>query len=114
MIQENFKDTDDSVQENSSAQLQRQITATRARMSETLDELSDEIKPRRFIEQYVNEYSEQLVETVTAKSKHYAKEVAQQTKRNPLPLLALVAGVAFFISQTGRKNDPSASDADKR
>ncbi|MDQ8187406.1 DUF3618 domain-containing protein [Pelagicoccus sp. SDUM812002] len=105
MIQENFENTDKETQDNSSVQLQRQITASRARMSRTLDEIGEELQPKRFIEQYVNEYSEQLVENVARKSKTYVAEIVRKTKENPLPILALAAGLALFVSQTNRSSE---------
>lgn len=111
MIQENFKRTGDQPEEDSSLQLQRQIAASRARMSQTIDEIGEELQPQRLIEQYVNEYSEQLVETVSRKTKRYAAEIVRTTKENPLPLLALIAGVAFFVSRTSRSLDNADDEA---
>ncbi|MDQ8181109.1 DUF3618 domain-containing protein [Pelagicoccus sp. SDUM812005] len=108
MIQENFNSTGDEPQESSSMQLQRQITATRARMSHTIDEISEELQPKRLMEEYVNEYSEQLVEKLNQKSKAYAAEFTRKTKENPFPLLALVAGVALFAAYTSKDKKKEA------
>lgn len=104
MIQENFNADNDE----SSEQLQRQITATRHRMSETINELGEELNPRHVIESYVDDYSEALVNNLSEKTKEYTTKAAESVKENPLITLALVAGIAWFATRKGVTPKPNA------
>lgn len=98
MIQENFNYENEQSSEN----LRRQITATRHRMSETIQEIGEELKPKQLMENYFDEYAEVLVEDIKKKSKRFSKNAARTIKANPLPVLAIIAGIALVASKYNR------------
>ncbi|MDQ8203987.1 DUF3618 domain-containing protein [Pelagicoccus sp. SDUM812003] len=109
MIQENF-----DRRERSSDQLQRQITATRDRMSHTIHEIGEELNPRHLLEHYVDEHSEALLESLNKRCSQFARKAAQTVKENPIPTLAILIGVALFArgsKQADKRRSPSPNQS---
>jgi len=82
----------------SSAEIERDVENTRARLSGTLDELRDRAQPGQIFEQ-VLDYAKQ------SGGADLARNLGQQMRDNPLPLLLIGAGIGWLMlggGQAGR------------
>ncbi len=74
----------------SSAEIERDVVNTRARLSGTLDELRDRTQPGQLLEQ-VLDYAKQ------SGGADLARNLGQQMRDNPLPLLLIGAGIGWLM-----------------
>jgi ElaB/YqjD/DUF883 family membrane-anchored ribosome-binding protein len=81
----------------SSAEIERDVERTRARLSGTLDELRDRAQPGQLFEQ-VLDYAKQ------SGGADMARNLGQQMRDNPLPLLLIGAGIGWLMMGGGSKD----------
>ena len=85
----------------SSAEIEREVEATRAGLTETLDELRDRASPGQLFEQALD-YAR------TSGGAEFARNLGQSVRDNPLPLLLIGAGIGWLMMSGGNRQ---ASDA---
>jgi ElaB/YqjD/DUF883 family membrane-anchored ribosome-binding protein len=80
-----------------SAEIERDVERSRARLSGTLDELRDRAQPGQLFEQ-VLDYAKQ------SGGADMARNLGQQMRDNPLPLLLIGAGIGWLMMGGGSAN----------
>lgn len=86
----------------SSAEIERDVEQTRARLSGTLDELRDRAQPGQLFEQ-VLDYAKQ------SGGADMARNLGQQMRDNPLPLLLIGAGIGWLMLGGANRNGGTAT-----
>ena len=78
-------------------QIEAEVEATRARVSSTLDEIQDRMAPGEIFEQAVTFARDNGAADM-------ARNLARDVRDNPVPLLLVAAGMAWFAVSHGRGN----------
>lgn len=100
--------------------LEHEIRQTRNRMDETLDQISDKIDPRPYVDEAVDWVKSKTENIDSEAIKHSVAEAGQKTgqvvKENPLPLIlgGLAIASAFLPSDLFRRKSKSAEAATPR
>jgi ElaB/YqjD/DUF883 family membrane-anchored ribosome-binding protein len=80
---------------NSSAEIEREIEQTRARMSESIDTISEKLRPGNL--------AQSAVESVEEQARHTGSRLASVIRENPIPVAAIGLGVTWLVAQQRSK-----------
>src|SRR5829696_4956251 len=92
--------------DRSSAEIEREVESTRARLTGTLEQLRDRATPGQLFEQ-VLDYAKQSGGT------DFARNLAAAVRDNPLPVLLIGAGIGWLML-SDRRGDKAAGDQPRR
>jgi len=79
----------------SSAEIEREIEQTRARMSEGIDTISEKLRPGNL--------AQSAVESVGEQAGHTGSRLANVIRENPIPVAAIGLGVTWLVAQQRSK-----------
>jgi hypothetical protein len=80
-------------QQKSSADIEREIEAQRSRVSNTIDEIQEQLSPGQLVDQFMS--------MTKSGGGDFAKNLGQAISANPLPIALLGASLVWLISGTG-------------
>lgn len=86
-------------QKPDSSELQRVVNLRRKRLSETIDELGNELSPSRIIERSLDDTAEVALEKVAEKTNEILETATKEAKRNPWPFILVGAGLLLWLSR---------------
>lgn len=83
------------------AEIKEDIGRTRAKMDRTLDELSDRLRPRRWIEETIDAIkhssaASSVGEAGLAQARNLCREGAEVARRHPIPAALVLGGIAWM------------------
>jgi ElaB/YqjD/DUF883 family membrane-anchored ribosome-binding protein len=79
----------------SSAEIEREIEQTRARMSERIDTISEKLRPGNL--------AQSAVESVGEQARHTGSRLANVIRENPIPVAAIGVGFTWLVAQQRSK-----------
>lgn len=92
--------------------LRSDIDETRQRMDQTIDDLGDRLRPRHLLDEFLGHLRgdasdgdsrmQAMREKISRGASQAANSVVQTIKENPLPALAIGAGIAWLIYESRR------------
>lgn len=89
--------------EATSDDIKRSIENTRHRLSEMIEELSQELKMPALVERAIDDVSTDTVSEYGHKAEVIAKEFAESVKRNPVPSILIGVGLFLWLSSPKKK-----------
>lgn len=89
--------------DRSSAQIEREVEGSRARLSETLDALRDQVSPGHLMDQ--------AVEYVRGSGgADFAQNLGRSVRDNPLPVLLIGAGIGWLLLSGSKSSESSTTE----
>ena len=92
--------------DRSSAEIEREVEATRARLTDTLEELRDRTSPGQLFEQAVDYFR-------SSGGTDFARNLGASVRDNPLPVLLIGAGIGWLM-MSGGNDRRTGGPADRR
>lgn len=89
--------------DRSSAQIEREVEGTRARLSETLDALRDQVSPGHLMDQAVDYVR-------GSGGADFAQNLGRSIRDNPLPVLLIGAGVGWLLLSGSKSSQSGAAE----
>jgi ElaB/YqjD/DUF883 family membrane-anchored ribosome-binding protein len=93
--------------ERSPEEIEREIERTRSRMSRNIDELGDRLKPSNLKEEAksaIKDAAQGAVSNVGEQARRTSSRLVEVIRENPLPVIAVGAGVTWLLTQRSRSD----------
>jgi ElaB/YqjD/DUF883 family membrane-anchored ribosome-binding protein len=93
--------------ERSPEDIERDIERTRSRMSRNIDELGDRLKPSNLKEEAksaIKDAAQGAVSNVGEQARRTSSRLVEVIRENPLPVIAVGAGVTWLLTQRSRSD----------
>jgi len=93
--------------EQSPDQIEREIEQTRGRLSRDIDELGDRLKPKNLKEEAktaIKDAAQGAVSNVGEQARRTGSRLVEVIRENPLPVIAVGAGVTWLLTQRSRSD----------
>ncbi|HEY9013625.1 MAG TPA: DUF3618 domain-containing protein [Gemmatimonadales bacterium] len=97
----------ESRSERSPQQIEREIERTRSRMSQNIDELGDRLSPSNLKEEAksaIKGAAQGAVSNVGEQARRTSSRLVEVIRENPLPVIAVGAGVTWLLTQRSRSD----------
>ena len=92
-----------------SEQIREDIERTRAEMDETMEKLTNKLRPRHLIDEVVQYFRTGGGADVACSAKNVGNKIVNQIKENPVPALLVAGGIAWLVA-AGRKRKKGFGD----
>jgi ElaB/YqjD/DUF883 family membrane-anchored ribosome-binding protein len=100
-----FSSGTESGSERSPEEIEREIERTRDRMSRNIDELGDRLSPSNLKEEAksaIKDAAQGAVSNVGEQARRTSSRLVEVIRENPLPVIAVGAGVTWLLTQRSR------------
>src|SRR5919112_6888580 len=88
-------------------EIEREIEQTRSRMSRNIDELGDRLSPSNLKEEAkskIKDAAQGAVSNVGEQARRTSSRLVEVIRENPLPVIAVGAGVTWLLTQRSRSD----------
>lgn len=102
-----FNSESESRSERSPEEIEREIEQTRNRMSRNIDELGDRLSPSNLKEEAksaIKDAAQGAVSNVGEQARRTSSRLVEIVRDNPLPVIAVGAGVTWLLTQRNRSD----------
>ena len=102
-----FNSDSEARAEKSPEKIEREIEQTRSRMSRNIDELGDRLKPSNLKEEAksaIKDAAQGAVSNVGEQARRTSSRLVEVIRENPLPVIAVGAGVTWLLTQRSRSD----------
>jgi len=102
-----FNSDSEASGERSPEEIEREIERTRSRMSRNIDELGDRLKPSNLKEEAksaIKDAAQGAVSNVGEQARRTSSRLVEVIRENPLPVIAVGAGVTWLLTQRSRSD----------
>jgi ElaB/YqjD/DUF883 family membrane-anchored ribosome-binding protein len=102
-----FNSGTESRSERSPEEIEREIERTRDRMSRNIDELGDRLSPSNLKEEAksaIKDAAQGAVSNVGEQARRTSSRLVEVIRENPLPVIAVGAGVTWLLTQRSRSD----------
>jgi ElaB/YqjD/DUF883 family membrane-anchored ribosome-binding protein len=102
-----FSSGTESRSERSPEEIEREIERTRSRMSRNIDELGDRLSPGNLKEEAksaIKDAAQGAVSNVGEQARRTSSRLVEVIRENPLPVIAVGAGVTWLLTQRSRSD----------
>jgi len=103
----NSESESESRSERSPEEIEREIEQTRNRMSRNIDELGDRLSPSNLKEEAksaIKDAAQGAVSNVGEQARRTSSRLVEIVRENPLPVIAVGAGVTWLLTQRNRSD----------
>jgi ElaB/YqjD/DUF883 family membrane-anchored ribosome-binding protein len=104
---QNFESGAESRSEKSPEDIEREIEETRSRMSQNIDELGDRLSPdnlKHEAKSAIRNVAQDAVSNVGEQARRTGSRLVDVIRENPLPVIAVGAGVTWLLTQRSSSN----------
>jgi ElaB/YqjD/DUF883 family membrane-anchored ribosome-binding protein len=102
-----FDSGTDAPSDRNPAEIEREIERTRDRMSRNIDELGDRLSPGNLKEEAksaIKDAAQGAVSNVGEQARRTSSRLVEVIRENPLPVIAVGAGVTWLLTQRSRSD----------
>jgi len=104
---QDFSSGTEPASERSPEEIEREIERTRSRMSRNIDELGDRLSPSNLKEEAksaIKDAAQGAVSNVGEQARRTSSRLVEVIRENPLPVIAVGAGVTWLLTQRSRSD----------